>query len=136
MKSSLYDLHQSTCDPPYTKWLNPEKDRTDLAAFASQTGEAEVTTCLSVPDPGGQKDSPLQAGGAELQPPGKLQAQHPSEAARELMYHEQELPQQLYRAGAGTRQSSTCSLLPPPGTRLRKPQPWPLGLLPAPQHGS
>lgn len=45
--------------PPYIKGLNPEKDRTNLDAFTSQTGEAEVTTCLSVPSPGGQKESPL-----------------------------------------------------------------------------
>lgn len=65
--------------PPYIKGLNPEKDRTNLDAFTSQTGEAEVTTCLSVPSPGGLGKKALsEAAGAELQPPGKLQAHHPA----------------------------------------------------------
>lgn len=102
--------------PPYIKGLNPEKDRTNLDAFTSQTGEAEVTTCLS------QALEDL-----ERKPSPRLLGQSCS-----LQGSCKPSTQQLCRAG--TRQSSTCSLLPPLETQLRKPQSWPLGLLPAPQH--
>lgn len=122
----LYDLHQNTCDPPLHQGAESRKGQDQFGCIHKSNRRSRSYHLPECPKPWRTEGKPSP------RPVGQSCSLQASCKPSTQRHHEQELPQQLCRAG--TRQSSTCSLLPPPETQLRKPQPWPLGLLPAPQH--